>query len=217
MNNLLCNNRVLVVDDNTAIHEDIRKVLCQSSASDAGIAEDDAFMFGTNPGVKGSWQPPQYELTSVYQGKEALEEVFNHRDNNEPFAVAIVDMRMPPGWNGLETVQKFWQIDPNLLVVFCTAFSDFSWQQMSEELGQTDRFVILRKPFDNAELQQLVAAMAQRWQAERRAESTIKELVHLTVTTCQQQIEIDHLEAELTILRRRSAEAALAKRALNNG
>jgi CheY-like chemotaxis protein len=211
MNGLLYNNRVLVVDDNLAIHDDIRKVLCQTAGVNAEDADDDALMFGAGAGTAADWEPPQYEMTSVYQGKDALDRAFEHRDNNEPFAVAIVDMRMPPGWNGMETVQKIWQIDPNLLVIFCTAFSDFGWQEMNAELGQTDRFVILRKPFDNAELQQLVAFMAQRWHAEQRASATMKEIALLTVENHQQQVEIDQLKAELVSLRRRQAEAALAR------
>lgn len=64
------------------------------------------------------------------------------------YAMAFVDMRMPPGWDGIETIEKIWAIYPDLQMVICTAYSDYTLEDMIARLGQTDRFVLLKKPFD---------------------------------------------------------------------
>ena len=73
-----------------------------------------------------------------------------------PYAMAFVDVRMPPGWDGVQTIKKMWEVDPDLQVEICTAFADYSWDEMIEELGESDRLLILKKPFD---LVALVAAV----------------------------------------------------------
>ena len=60
-----------------------------------------------------------------------------------PYALAFVDVRMPPGWDGIETIDRLWQTDPNLHVVICTPYSDYSWERMEERLGRSDRLFIL--------------------------------------------------------------------------
>ena len=72
--------------------------------------------------------------------------------SGQPFSMAFVDVRMPPGWNGIETIQHLWKVDPDLKVVICTAYSDYSWREIIEQLGVTDRFLILQKPFDGVEV-----------------------------------------------------------------
>ena len=69
--------------------------------------------------------------------------------------MAYVDVRMPNGWDGIETISRIWQEFPELQVVICTAFSDYSWEEIQERLGHSDRFLILKKPFDNLEVRQL--------------------------------------------------------------
>ena len=59
--------------------------------------------------------------------------------------MAFVDVRMPPGWDGVETTAKIWQKYPDLQVVICTAYSDYSWEEMLKKLGYSDRLVILKK------------------------------------------------------------------------
>jgi signal transduction histidine kinase len=88
--------------------------------------------------------------------------------------VAFVDMRMPPGWDGLETITHFWEVQPGLLVIICTAFSDYTWEEINRRLAQSDRFLILKKPFDNVEVFQLAASLTGRARVERDlAESSL--------------------------------------------
>jgi DNA-binding NtrC family response regulator len=84
-----------------------------------------------------------------------------------PYLMAFIDVRMPPGWDGIETIGNVWTIDPDLEMVICTAYSDYSWYQMATKLNRLDKFVILKKPFDVAEVVQLVHACVEKRRLQR--------------------------------------------------
>jgi DNA-binding LytR/AlgR family response regulator len=105
-----------------------------------------------------------FEIDSAYQGGEGLELIQKSLREERPYALAFVDVRMPPGWDGIETIAKIWEVYPDLQVVLCTAYSDYSWEGMATILGYSDRFIILMKPFDNIEIVQLTVAMTKKWQ-----------------------------------------------------
>jgi diguanylate cyclase (GGDEF)-like protein/PAS domain S-box-containing protein len=86
-----------------------------------------------------------------------------------PYAMAFIDMRMPPGWDGVETVEHLWSADPRLQIVFCTAFSDYSWPQVLTRLDVRDRLLILKKPFDAIEVYQFANALTTKWQMTEQA------------------------------------------------
>ncbi|MAD80979.1 MAG: hypothetical protein CMJ50_09085, partial [Planctomycetaceae bacterium] len=88
---------------------------------------------------------------------------------NRPYALAFVDMRMPPGWDGLTTIEQLWKADPDLQVVICTAYSDNTWSDIREQLGDTDQLLILKKPFDNVEVCQLALALTEKWHLAQQA------------------------------------------------
>jgi signal transduction histidine kinase len=87
--------------------------------------------------------------------------------------MAFVDMRMPPGWNGIETIERLWREDPQLQVVICTAYSDTPWEEVLERLDARDRLLILKKPFDAIEVRQLAHALTAKWQSAQEAASHI--------------------------------------------
>ncbi|MBI3467526.1 MAG: response regulator [Planctomycetes bacterium] len=155
------NRRVLLIDDNDSIHDDFRKLLCDRPASETEQDQAAADFFGeaANPHSDTGG----FELDSAYQGQEGLELVERSLQQGRPYALAFVDVRMPPGWDGIETVQRIWQVYPDLQIVICTAYSDYSWSQMIEVLGETDRLLILKKPFDNVEVRQLASALSVKW------------------------------------------------------
>ena len=148
------NNRILLVDDNPAIHEDFRKILLGSKSS-TELDAMESVLFGT-PHIPVN--ATKFELESAYQGKEALEKVVKAVKEGKPYALAFIDVRMPPGWDGVETIEHLWKVDPALQVVVCTAYSDYSWEKMTVRLGVNDNLVILKKPFDNIEVLQLAHA-----------------------------------------------------------
>ncbi|MGB0330899.1 MAG: ATP-binding protein, partial [Planctomycetota bacterium] len=88
-------------------------------------------------------------------------------------AVAFVDVRMPPGIDGVQTIKRLWEIDPNIQCVICSAFSDYSWQQMIDELGHTDKLLILKKPFDPTEICQIASAFTEKWNAANREQKAV--------------------------------------------
>lgn len=153
--------RILVIDDHDAIHEDYRKIICPTSAQSMSLDAMEAEIFGSATAVADGWD--LYEIDSAFQGQDGLTLVEESLKEGRPYAVAFVDIRMPPGWDGVHTVRQIWQLDPEILIVLCSAHSDYSWQDLVDQLGRTDRFLILKKPFDNVEVRQCAAAMAERW------------------------------------------------------
>jgi CheY-like chemotaxis protein len=164
--NPLNNHRLLVIDDNAAIHEDFRKILLTEAHLPNDLAEDEAALFGQTT-VK--FQPPIFEIDSAYQGQEGLELVEKSLWEERPYALAFIDVRMPPGWDGVETTSRIWERYPDLQVVICTAYSDYSWEDMLRKLGFSDRLLILKKPFDNIEVLQSAIAMTEKWRLFSRS------------------------------------------------
>lgn len=168
------NRRVLLIDDNDSIHDDFRKLLCDRPASENEQDQAAAEFFGEalNPHADTGG----FELDSAYQGQEGLALVERSLEQGRPYALAFVDVRMPPGWDGIETVQRIWQIYPDLQVVICTAYSDYSWSQMIEVLGETDRLLILKKPFDNVEVRQLASALSVKWSLTQQSRCNLADV-----------------------------------------
>ncbi len=151
--------RVLVVDDNPAIHSDFRKILGGQEDS-SRLDEAEAALFGDPVSTMPS---TRFLIDSAYQGQEGLEKVEQALREGNPYSLAFIDVRMPPGWDGVETIARIWAVDPTLQVVICTAYSDYSWDDMRARLGESDSAVILKKPFDNIEAIQLAHALTKKW------------------------------------------------------
>ena len=165
--------RILVIDDNDAIHGDFRKTLGQQSPTER-LAAATALLFGEPAG--NAIASTIFEIESALQGQEGLEKVVQSTRDGKPYAMAFVDMRMPPGWDGVETIKHLWEADPELQVVICTAYSDYSWEQMTRALGTTDRLLILKKPFDPIEVCQMATALSEKWKLKRQATMKLAEL-----------------------------------------
>jgi signal transduction histidine kinase/AmiR/NasT family two-component response regulator len=166
------NRRILVIDDNPAIHEDFKKILSRKPESH-DLAADDAVMFGK---TDQKLELPEFEIDSAFQGREGLELIEKSLREGRPYAMAFVDVRMPPGWDGIETTAQIWQKYPDLQVVICTAYSDYSWEEMLKKLGYSDRLLILKKPFDNIEVLQLAVSMTEKWRLYHNAKLRLDDL-----------------------------------------
>jgi two-component system, cell cycle sensor histidine kinase and response regulator CckA len=169
----LNNNRILIVDDNPSIHEDIRKILGGNGERNEALSSSKALLFGDD--LPQSDQA-HFEIDSAHQGKEGLEMVQKAAEAGRPYAMAFVDVRMPPGWDGLETITRIWEQHPDLQVVICTAYSDYSWTEMMRQLGKTDSLVILKKPFDNIEVLQLAHALTRKWLLSHQVRNRLNDL-----------------------------------------
>jgi two-component system sensor histidine kinase/response regulator len=151
-------HRILVVDDSDAIHRDFAKILATPAAA-TDLATAATALFG------GSVRPPQvptYDLEFASQGEEALALVRRAKREGRPFSLAFVDMRMPPGWDGMRTIQELWRELDGLHTVICTAYSDIALADVSARLGRPDRLLVLKKPFDAVEVQQLAASLCEK-------------------------------------------------------
>jgi PAS domain S-box-containing protein len=171
-------NRILVIDDNPSIHDDFRRVLGgpQHNRLEA-IEADEAALFGIE---KKASRQVAFEIDSAFQGAEGLEKIRAAAAAGRPYATVFVDVRMPPGWDGIETILHVWKEFPDVQMVICTAYSDYSWDQIAEAVGSTDSVLILKKPFDSIEVLQIAHALTRKWQlgqAVRRQMSELDELV----------------------------------------
>ncbi len=159
------NRRILIIDDNEAIHDDFRKIFApDAEPSDLDAIESE--LFGPTAARHGR---ASFAIESATQGEQGYAMTLSARDAGKPYSVAFVDVRMPPGWDGIETSLKLWAADPSLQIVLCTAFSDYSWDDTIEKLGAGDRFLILKKPFDTVEVRQLALALSVKWALARES------------------------------------------------
>lgn len=159
------NRRILIIDDNRAIHEDFGKILGSGDAENAQLTAFEDALFGESAPVPAA---ERFEICSAYQGRDGFELVRSAENDGYPFAVAFVDVRMPPGWDGVETLARIWEVAPNLQAVMCTAYSDHSPEQIAERIGNSDRLLILRKPVEPAEVRQLVCDLTEKWSKQNR-------------------------------------------------
>jgi diguanylate cyclase (GGDEF)-like protein/PAS domain S-box-containing protein len=162
--------RLLIIDDNESIHDDLKKILLQQD-DDSELSADENLLFGTTRETG-----TEFEVDSAFQGQEGLDFVVRAQSSRASYALAFVDVRMPPGWDGIETIRQLWRADPQLQVVICTAHSDYNWNAISHELGVSHNFVILKKPFDNIEVKQLAHALTAKWAAMRMARLKMEDL-----------------------------------------
>ena len=133
------NRRILLIDDMPAIHNDFRKILSGRPAA-RELDHAEAALFGQAP----EDQQEGFETDSAHQGREGLAMVEAALRAGRPYALAFVDMRMPPGWDGVDTVERLWQADPQLQVVICTAYSDHPWEEVLARLDVRDRLLIVK-------------------------------------------------------------------------
>jgi len=186
------NRRILVIDDNKAIHDDFRKILARPRTASGGLDAAEAALFGdeASPVIES----PEFQIDSAFQGREGLELIQKSLRDNQPYAMAFVDVRMPPGWDGVETTAKIWQTYPDLQVIICTAYSDYSWEEMLKQLGYSDRLVILKKPFDSIEVLLLAISMTEKWRLYHQAKLQLDDLEKMVG---QRTLELEKTNTEL--------------------
>jgi signal transduction histidine kinase len=195
----LHNRRLLVADDQEVIHFSFRTVFSDSPPGDALCdlpAED-------------------YEVDYATSGEKALALVRRGVEADVPHALAFVDMYMPGGWDGVETIARLWDVSPDLQVVLCTAFTDYSWTQIISRLGKTDQLLILKKPFDRIEVRQLSRGLTEKWRLAREARLNLTNLEGLvaarTAELARANAKLVELNHELTAARDAAESANRAK------
>lgn len=198
------NHRILVIDDNAAIHDDFRKILCPATG-DFDCVEAEFF---SEPAPEQA--QVRFEIDSAFQGEAGVARVRDSLAEGRPYAMAFVDVRMPPGIDGVETVEQLWKISPGLQVVICTAYSDYSWEEMLARLGTSDRFLVLKKPFASVEALQLACALCEKWRLTDEAWNRLAETERIVAArTMELRASNDRLKSEIE--QREQAEAHLIR------
>ncbi|WP_455927520.1 putative bifunctional diguanylate cyclase/phosphodiesterase [Pseudomonas capeferrum] len=182
------NRRILIVDDTASIHEDFRKILEADPNGGQSLDSIEETLFGTAPALRQT-----FLLDSAYQGQEALALVTKALAANTPYALVFIDMRMPPGWDGLETIEQLWAIDPHLQIALCTAYSDYSFEAIDARLKYDDQLLILKKPFDNLEIRQMASALTWKWQLAQDAALKLMGLERTVEERVQELLKVSHL------------------------
>jgi signal transduction histidine kinase len=181
-------HRILVIDDNPNIHKDFETILVdEDDSSDLNALRSQVFGGGASSAVATG----VYQLDFASQGEEGCEKVKQACSEGRPYEVIFVDMRMPPGWDGLQTIERIWQVDKSIQAVICTAYSDYSWEEITERLGKSDNLLILKKPFDSAEVAQLASSLTEKWVLARQASLKTEQLEQMVAERTDELTKIN--------------------------
>ncbi|MBL7479072.1 EAL domain-containing protein [Legionella bononiensis] len=189
---------IMIIDDNPAIHQDFIKVLTSTTLVEE-VSDLDKQLFDddlpdlSDPKLFNSL--PKFIFETAYQGKEGVEKIRKSLLEGLHYSLAFVDVQMPPGWDGIETIKHMWKVDPDIQVVICTAYSDYTWEETVKELGIGDNYLILKKPFDLVSVRQLACALTRKWTLAQAAKRTTE----LLQNTIEQRTE--SLQQSLSLLR----------------
>ncbi len=190
--------RILIVDDNSEIHEDFKKILLplMKKKDDETLAlEKDLFGENNVNPVKEDFNQ-LYQIDDAMQGEEAIEMVDRAEQEGYPYSLAFMDVRMPPGIDGVTAIERIWQKHPHLEMVICTAYSDYSWDQMLQKLGRTDHLLFIKKPFDGVAIKQIALSLTTKW------EINCKNMIYMN----NLESEVEKRTAELRSIMERQTE-----------
>lgn len=206
--------RILIADDNRDIHEDIKYILDSSSANmqdyrEIRLLKEELFGVSVSTADSEKTIDVKYRIDDAYQGEEAVRMVKEACENGEPYSLIFMDVRMPPGIDGIEAVERIWKIDPNAGVVICTAFSDYSWDQIVLKLGQNDNLLFIKKPFDSVSLKQIALAMTTKWSLKLQINEYIGNLEKLVeIRTNELTGMVEKMQAEIILRKEKEKQLA---------
>lgn len=171
--------QILVIDDLKSIHEDFEKILNPKHSEAASkLDQMNETLFGKKANRS---QLPDFHLQFALQGLEGVAKVKESLAQNAPFAVAFVDVQMPPGIDGIQTIEKIWEIDKEIQIVICTAYAKYTWEDIQNRFGDMDRLFILKKPFEQIEILNLATSLAKRWKINKAINEKMS-LINMTET-----------------------------------
>jgi diguanylate cyclase len=166
--------RVLVVDDEAEIRDAYRQILLESDANSevAGFRELRSRLFKKTTSetqrARGASRATVFETVFCDQASAAVAAVKEGLARNEPFAIVFLDVRMPPGQDGVWAATQIRELDPAIEIVICTAYSDADPGEIGGFVPPEDKLSYLQKPFHPHEIRQMTIALGSKWRAERR-------------------------------------------------
>ena len=135
-----------------------------------------------------------YVIDDAYQGAEAIRMVDSAAEEGFPYALIFMDVRMPPGMDGIQAITEIWKRHPQIEMVICTAYSDYSWDQIVEQFGSTEHLLFMKKPFDSIALKQTALSLTSKWDTANRKSRYVEELeTEINQRTQQLNEMMDHL------------------------
>jgi two-component system, NtrC family, sensor kinase len=164
------NTRVLVIDDEEAIRDSFRGILMPHRKKYENLKQAGEELFGTGPRGGGSGETFDFDFVEAQDGESGLRLVEEAIESQRPFAAIFVDMRMP-GWDGLETVQMIRSVDSRAEIVFVTAYSDYSIEEVVMSAGPNVGYHT--KPFAAEEIRQIATKAVYEWNKTRNLEQLI--------------------------------------------
>ncbi|MBU3915900.1 response regulator [bacterium] len=171
--------RILIVDDNDAIHEDIHNILdakTKKKDSETEHLEDELFGIDESSTEENEIPLGNYRIDDAYQGTEAITMVEKAAQEGFPYALIFMDVRMPPGIDGIQTITEIWKKYSQIEMVICTAYSDYSWDQIVKKIGSTDNLLFMKKPFDSITLKQMALSLTKKWDLAKKNREYIESL-----------------------------------------
>jgi diguanylate cyclase (GGDEF)-like protein len=187
--------RILIVDDEPAMHDSYRRSFAPVGGADAGALDAMAAeLFGDEDAPAASPVASDaamdFALTHAMQGLDGVAAIEQAMLDGDPYAVAFIDVRMPPGIDGKETATRIRALDPNINLVIVTGYSDFSPIEISKAAGPADKIFYIAKPFEVAEVTQTATALAHRWQVDRELAATRAALAEKITILEEQGLEL---------------------------
>ncbi|MCH2176905.1 MAG: response regulator [Lentisphaeria bacterium] len=193
------NLRILIVDDTKSIHEDFEKILqneIQVENQQLNDLLDDFLDEPDHPNLISD--NPNYEIHHAYQGQEAIDLVEKAESSGAPYALIYMDVRMPPGIDGIQAIRQIWEKYPHNEFVLCTAFSDYSWEEMLQVVGVSDQLQFVRKPFDVVTIKQMTLSITRKWNLAAKNRHYLQHLEALVeLRTSELRNKVTELEKAL--------------------
>ncbi len=160
------NTRVLIVDDQGEIHVDFQEML----GSKKNLLSDSlADAFTPVDSKSAAPYPPSFELSHVSNGDKACQIVKAAKESNRPFAVAYIDIMMPPGIDGIETIRRIREFEPDLEIVIMTAYTDKLMPEIIRNMELRHKLLYVRKPVAREEIQQMTLSLVEKWNIEQES------------------------------------------------
>ncbi len=205
--------RILIVDDNHSIHEDLKAILIHKNLSEKDIEtkklETELFDEQSASGTDYSDIDITYRIDDAYQGHEAITMVKEAEKEGHPYSLIFMDVRMPPGIDGIQTIHYIWNEFPNIEVVICTAYSDYSWDSIIKTLGSNNNLFFLKKPFESLTIKQIALSLTNKWDFNRRNKHYIK---NLEQEIEKRGVQLENLMSCLKSIKEDTAKKVLSKK-----
>jgi diguanylate cyclase (GGDEF)-like protein len=171
-------NRVLVVDDDQLLVDEYLRCLSEDFDDEHAattFSDLEKVLFGEDTDERGG---ARFDVQSRNQGDAAVEAVKQAIAASEPFAIVFLDIRMPPGMDGIEAARRIRELDPNVNIVIVTGSMGPDPENLGKEIPPADKIFFFKKPFHALECRQLAAALCGKWHADMALRRANEELEH---------------------------------------